>query len=110
MKIVGVGGNLRLSPQSKIIDSGGVWASSKWLPRRVLFHDSTYPVHGRRIKTEQKAKIVFAVCWGTELIQLLATLAILHQDYLKKGMNSSNSSYRLGAIYPILQIILVQTS
>ena len=33
----------------------------------------------RRIKTEEKAKVVAAV-WGTEFIQFLATLAIWHQD------------------------------
>ena len=35
--------------------------------------------HRRRINTEEKAKVVAAV-WGTELIQFLAALAILHQD------------------------------
>ena len=35
--------------------------------------------HRRRIKTEEKAKVVDAV-WGTELIQFLAALAILHKD------------------------------
>ena len=34
---------------------------------------------GRRIKTEEKAKVVAAVR-GTEFIQLLATRAISHQD------------------------------
>ena len=33
----------------------------------------------RRIKTDEKAKVVAAV-WGTELIQFLAALDILHQD------------------------------
>ena len=33
--------------------------------------------HRRRIKTEEKAKIIAAV-WGTEWIQFLAALAILH--------------------------------
>ena len=31
-------------------------------------------------------KVVVAV-WGTELIQFLATLAILHQDDLQKRLN-----------------------
>ena len=53
--------------------------------------------------TEAKAKVVAAV-WGTELIQFLAVLAILHQDDLKQEMTSSYSSYRPGAIHPILQI------
>ena len=50
----------------------------------------------RRIKTEEKAKVLTAV-WKTELIQFLAALAILNQDDLKKGMN-----------HPILHIVLVQ--
>ena len=48
--------------------------------------------HRRRIKTEEKAKVVAAV-WGTELIQFLGTLAILHTDDLKKEMNSSYSVF-----------------
>ena len=44
--------------------------------------------HRRRIYTEEKAKVVAAV-WGTECIQFLATLAVLHQDDMKKRMNSS---------------------
>ena len=42
---------------------------------------SPYPGqwHRRRIKTEQKAKVVAAVR-GTEFIQSLATLDIFHQD------------------------------
>ena len=40
------------------------------------------PERRRRIKTEEKAKVVAAV-WGTELITLLAALGILHQDDLK---------------------------
>ena len=43
--------------------------------------------HWRLIKTEEKAKVVSAV-WGTELIQFLAVLAILHQDDLKQEMTS----------------------
>ena len=39
--------------------------------------------HRRRIKTEERAKVVTAV-WGTELLQFLAALAIFHQDDLKK--------------------------
>ena len=63
----------------------------------------------RGIQTEQKAKVVAAVL-GTTLIQFFAALTILHQDDLKKGINSSYSSCRPGAIHPILQIILVQNS
>ena len=65
------------------------------------------PWHRRRIKTEEKAKVV-ATAWGTEWIQFLDAIAILHQDELKKGMNSSYSSYRSGAIHPIRHIFLVQ--
>ena len=61
----------------------------------------------RRINTEEKAKVV-PVIWGTELIQFIAALAILHQDDLKKGINSAFSSYRPGAIYAILHIVLLQ--
>ena len=60
--------------------------------------------YSRRIKTEEKTKVVAAVL-GTEFIQFIAALAILHQEGLKKGMNSS---YHSGAIHPILHIVLVQ--
>ena len=39
----------------------------------------------RRIYTEEKAKVV-ADAWGTELLQFLAALAILHQDDLNNSM------------------------
>ena len=42
--------------------------------------------HRRKIKTEEKAKVIAAV-WGKEMIQFLAALAILHQDGLKKKIN-----------------------
>ena len=35
--------------------------------------------HRRRINTEEKAKVV-TVVWGTESIQFLAVLVILHED------------------------------
>ena len=38
------------------------------------------------INSKEKAKVV-AAAWGTELIQSLTALAILHQDDLKKMMN-----------------------
>ena len=41
--------------------------------------------HRRMIYTEEKAKVV-ATDWETEFIQSLATLAILHQDDIKKRM------------------------
>ena len=62
---------------------------------------------GKRQKRKQK---VVAAVWRRELIQLLAAQAILYQDDLKTGINSSYSSYRPGAIHPILQIVLVQNS
>ena len=61
--------------------------------------------HLRRIYTEEKAKVVTAV-WGTEFIQVLATLAILHPNEFKNSMNSSFSSCPPGAIHPFLHIIL----
>ena len=36
--------------------------------------------------TAKKAKVVAAV-WGTEFSKLLAALAVLHQDDMKKRMN-----------------------
>ena len=55
----------------------------------IYFSRETYTVllrvdhlgHRRRIKTEEKAKVVAAV-WRTQFIQFLAALAILHQDDL----------------------------
>ena len=44
---------------------------------------------GQRQKKRQRSSLLFA---GTELIQFLAAPAILQQDDLKKGMNSSYSS------------------
>ena len=41
--------------------------------------------HRRKMCTEKKAKVVAAVL-GTEFINFLATLAILHQDDLKNGI------------------------
>ena len=57
-------------------------------------------MHRRRIKTEEKAKVVASV-WGEEFIQFLAALAVLPRTILKNRMNSSfsfksswcNSSY-----------------
>ena len=65
-----------------------------------------WQIQRRKIQTEEKAKVVSAV-WGTELIQFLATLAILYQDDLKKDMNLSYSLYRPGAIHPIIHIIIL---
>ena len=44
------------------------------------------------------------------MIKFLAALAILHQDDVKKGINSSYSAYRPSAIRHILDIVLVQNS
>ena len=53
--------------------------------------------HRRRINTEEKAKVVAAV-WGTEFIQFLAALAILHyRTILENRMNSSFCLIHLGA-------------
>ena len=70
--------------------------------------ESFFPLdQRRRIKTEEQAMVVTAV-WGTELIQFLTSLTILHQDDKKKGMISSYSSHFPGAIHPIILIVLVQ--
>ena len=47
--------------------------------------------HRKRIKTEEKAKVVAAV-GGTEFIQFLATLAILLLFFKSSWYNSSCSS------------------
>ena len=49
--------------------------------------------HRRRINTEDKAKVVAAV-WGTEVTKFLATLAICHQDDLKKRINRITATWR----------------
>ena len=59
-------------------------------------------------KKKDKDRKVVAALWGTEFIKFLAALAILHQEELKKEMNSSYSSNRLDSIHPILLIVLVQ--
>ena len=53
--------------------------------------------HRRRLNTEEKAKVV-AAAWGTALILLLAALAILHQDDLKKRMNRIMATGRNGCL------------
>ena len=72
---------------------GGAWASSSasWtcarisssLARHLPVMHIVHANHRRRIKTEEKAKVVAAV-WGTELIQFLATLDIFYQDDFEK--------------------------
>ena len=39
--------------------------------------------HRRRTNTEEKAKVVAAV-WGTEFLQFLSVMAVLHWDELKE--------------------------
>ena len=51
--------------------------------------------HRRRIKTEEKAKVVAGV-WGTKFIKFLAALAIFHQDDLKKRVNRITATWRNG--------------
>ena len=46
--------------------------------------------HARKIKTEEKAKVVAAV-WGKKFNPFLASLAILTGTILKNRMNSSFS-------------------
>ena len=68
----------------KLLDiAGDDWDSSQASGCSVEF---VLQYHRRRINTEEKATVVAAV-WGTECIQFLAALAILHQDELKKRMN-----------------------
>ena len=50
--------------------------TDEFVSRKMGVNTSDTVVH-RRIKTEEKAKVVTAV-WGTEFILLLATLAVLH--------------------------------
>ena len=45
-----------------------------------------YTWHRIRINTEEKTKVI-AAAWGTEFIQFVAVLAILHHDDLKKRIN-----------------------
>ena len=54
-----------------------------------------YFVHRRRIKIEDKTKVIGAI-WGTELIQFLAALAIFHQDDLKKRTNRITATWQSG--------------
>ena len=48
------------------------------------------PNHRRRIKTEDKTKVVTIDC-GAELIYFLAELAILHQDDLKNRIKCTRT-------------------
>ena len=46
--------------------------------------------HRRKIKTEEKVKVVASV-WGEEFINFLAALAVLPRTILKNRLNSSFS-------------------
>ena len=73
----------------------------------LLLHPSLYCK--RRIKTEEKAKVVAAV-WGEEFIQLLAALAILPRTIWRTGWIHPFVSNHPGAIHPILQIVQCKTA
>ena len=62
----------------------------------------------RRIKTEEKAKVVASV-WGEEFIQFLAVLAVLPRTILNDRMNCTKKKSP-GAIHPIIQIVLGKTA
>ena len=49
--------------------------------------------HKRRIKTEEKAKVVVSV-WGEEFIQFLATTAILPRTILNNRMNCTKDDLK----------------
>ena len=49
----------------------------------------------KRIYTEENAMVV-AASWGTEFLQFLAALAILHQDDLKNRQFCTRTSQRIG--------------
>ena len=46
--------------------------------------------HKRRIKTEEKAKVI-AAAWGAEAIHFFASLDILHHDDFKNRMNCTRT-------------------
>ena len=46
--------------------------------------------HKRRIKTEEKAKVI-AAAWGAEAINFFASLDILHHDDFKNRMNCTRT-------------------
>ena len=73
---VKAGGHLQLAPVQQV------------LPQATQPGHRSAPIteQSRRIYTEEKAKVVAAVL-GTEFIQFVAALVILHKDYMKKRMN-----------------------
>ena len=58
--------------------------------------------HRRRIKTDEQTKVVTAV-WGTELT-CRTTVAISHQDDLKKRINRISSAWRNGCFGKLMII------
>ena len=50
---------------------------SQSVPRRAGGYGFSFTICRRRVNTEEKAKVVAAV-WGTEFIQFLSALAVLH--------------------------------
>ena len=66
-----------------------------------------YRQERRRIHTEVKAKVVAAV-WGSAFIQILATLAVLHWDDLKKGWIAPGWFERKGWIILFFKLVLLK--
>ena len=64
--------------------------TSKYLQVWIIFPRlESYKI---RINTVKKAKVVTAV-WGTNLIQILAALAIFDQDDMKKNVNRITATW-----------------
>ena len=63
--------------------------SKKWQFQSLLFEGIL--AYRRRVYTEENAKVV-AASWGTELLHLLAALAILHKDDLKNRIICTRTS------------------
>ena len=87
-----------------ILDSGGprwtVYKEKNGLKPRETF-EPLY--HRRRIKTDEKAKVVAAV-WGTELIQNLAELAIplgWFEGWLEKWLLGKMDALKKIVDYPV---------
>ena len=63
--------------------------------------------HRLRVNTEKKAKVV-AAAWGAEFIKFLATLpytvAILHQDDLRKRMNRITATWWWNECFEIMDV------
>ena len=64
--------------------------TSKYLQVWIIF--SRLESYKIRINTVKKAKVVTAV-WGTNLIQILAALAIFDQDDMKKNVNRITATW-----------------